>query len=421
MKGDSSPMLRAGLTERPFRAALKAARYKTLRDINELVVLHIIRERQPISRLSVAELAGMDPATVSRILQRLLRSGLVSEVASGPSTRSGGRKPRYVSLNPLKYSVIGVEIASRETFLALSDFTGQIQEFRRMPNTKDAEETVTAVAEEILGLIRRARRFDRFGGVGVGLIGLIDPEEGTILEGENLGWPEPIEVGKILRSKIKDVPIYYENAARLSAWGEIWFGSVRLSGIRDFVYIDINEGVGTGIIINGQLYRGSRNGAGEFGHICVDPRGPRCSCGSSGCLEAFASDLATIERYARKSGVPDASGIDMQLIVDLAKRGDAFAIESLKETARRLGLGLASVIYALNPEAIIIGGKIAEAWSLVEEEIRSACAERVSQPFLSATAFLPSRMPTRPSLMGAIGFVLAQNFALPQVPFSAAV
>ncbi len=394
---------------------LRPANHKVLRDINEVIVLNIIRERQPISRIAIAELSKLEPGTVTRILQGFLRNSLISEVGSGPSTPLGGRKPRYVSLNALKQCAIGLDIGARETALALSDFNGQIHDFRRISNTKDPGSTLTAAAAELASLMQRVNGYEEFGGVGVGLIGLVDSQEGIIWEGENLGWPVPVEVGKILRSKVPDVPFYFENNARLSVLGEIWFGTSRLSQVQNLVFIDVNEGVGTGVIIDGQLYRGYRNGAGEFGHVCIDPRGPKCSCGSYGCLEAFASDVATVERYAQKSGGPSAPPVDMKLIVDLANKGDAYAVATIRETAHYLGLGLAPIIYGLSPEKIVVGGTITQAWPLVEEEMWKACAERVSEPFRKNTTLVACSTRHKASLLGAISLVLAQNFAAPEI------
>ncbi len=394
---------------------LKSADHRVLRDINEVLVLNIIRERQPISRIAIAEMAGLEPGTITRIFQRFLRSGLISEVGSGPSTPAGGRKPKYVTLNPARQCAIGMDIGCHVTSLALCDFNGQIQDFRRIQNTRDPEETLSAAADELLALLERARAYQEFGGIGVGLIGLIDREEGVILEGENLGWPEPVEVGKILRSKVAGVPFFFENNARLAAMGEIWFGNARLSEIRNLVFLAVGEGIGTGIIIDGQLYRGHHNKAGEFGHICIDPKGPRCSCGSHGCLEVLASDVATVQRYLKKTGAHNGSHADMKLITDLAANGDAYAVAALRETAHYLGWGLAPILYALGPEVVVIGGDIVQAWPLVRDEIWNACAERVSQPFLNDTTLVPSKMQVSAGLMGAVSLVLVQNFAVPEI------
>jgi predicted NBD/HSP70 family sugar kinase len=381
-----------------------------LRDMNEILVLNIIREHQPISRIAIAEVTGFEPGTISRILQRFQANGLISEAGSGPSTPAGGRRPRYVTLNPAKRCAIGVDIAPRGSSLVLCDFNGQVQDLRRVPNT-GAETTLAAVATEIESLMQRLTQYDEFGGIGVGLVGLVDCEEGIIWEGQNLGWPEPIEVGKALRARIPNVPFYFDNAARLAAMGEIWFGHSRLTGVRNLVYVEVCEGVGTGIIIDGALYRGHHNGAGEFGHIPVEPDGPRCSCGSRGCLEVFAADPATIERYRRASG----QHLDIEPIVELALAGDAAAEQALLETAHYLGLGIAPIIYALCPEVIILGGPILRAWKLIEPEVWKGVAERISPPYVQHTTLVPSSMRVHSGLMGAVSLVLAKNFAAPDI------
>ena len=397
----------------------KTADHRILRDINEVIVLNIIRERQPIPRVSIAEITGLEEGTVSRIIHRFLRQGLVYESGVGASTPAGGRKPRFVHINPSKRCAIGIDVGPIETLLALSDLNGHLQRVKRIPNSRNPVQLLETVAEQTLVLTRQANPHSELGGVGVSLVGLVDHETGSMCEAQSLGWGKRIEVGNILKSKLGDIPLYFDNGARLSALGEIWFGTTHLSGFRDVVFIEVSEGIGTGIIVNGQLYRGSHNGAGEFGHVCVDSTGPKCACGSQGCLEVFASDLATVERFLTKSqlkpnGRSGHSKIDMAAIVEMARDGRPEAVEALQETAQYLGLGLAPIIYGLNPEAIVIGGTIAEAWDLVEQDIRTACAKRVSPLLLENTKIFPSTLHVRPSLMGAIALVLAQSFAAPK-------
>jgi len=397
----------------------KTADHRILRDINEVIVLNIIREQQPIPRVSIAEITGLEEGTVSRIIHRFLRQGLVYESGVGASTPAGGRKPRFVHINPSRRCAIGVDVGPVETLLALSDLNGRLQSLKRIPNTRHPVQLLESVADQIKVLARQVSPHSELGGVGVSLVGLVDHDTGTMCEAQSLGWGKRVEVGNILKSRLGDVPLYFDNGARLSALGEIWFGTTHLSGFRDVVFIDVGEGVGTGIIVNGQLYRGAHNGAGEFGHVCVDSTGPKCACGSEGCLEVFASDLATIERFLKKSQVkPNGrsvhSKVDMAVIVKMARDGRLQALEALRETAQYLGLGLAPIIYGLNPEAIVIGGTIAEAWDLVEGDIRQACARRVSPLLLENTKIFPSTLHVRPSLMGAIALVLAQSFAAPK-------
>ncbi len=400
----------------------RAADHSVLRDINEAIVINLIRERQPVSRVDIAGASGLEEGTISRIVQRFLKQGLVFESGVGPSTPAGGRKPRFLHINPTKRCAVGVEIGPQETLLALSDLNGHLHQLRRIPHSRQHMPFLAEVAAAIQDLIRFAKHYQEIGGVGVSLPGLLDVKEGVVLEGENLGWGGNIPVGAILRSGIKkEIPLYYENGARLCALGEIWFGTAHFPGFRDMVFVDVSEGVGTGIIINGQLYHGHQHGAGEFGHVCIDPAGPRCSCGSAGCLEALASDYATLERYRQKrQSAPDSNGLrtdvtDVATIVDLARNGDRTALATIQETGHYLGLGIAPILYGLNPEAVIIGGKIAEAWPLISGKVLDSLATRVSPAYRQATKILPSTLHIRPSLLGSIALVLAQDFSTPDI------
>jgi len=395
----------------------QTANHRVLRDINEVIVLNVIRERQPIPRVGIAEATGLEEGTISRIIQRFLRQGLVYESGVGASTPAGGRKPRFVHLNPTRTCAIGVDIGPIQTLLALSDLNGHLQSLKRIPHGRNPEQFLTTVADEILTLTREASRYSELGGVGVSLVGLVDIETGTVREGQNLGWGNSVEVGSVLRSRIgSKVPLYFDNGARLSALGEIWFGTTHLSGFRDIVFVEIDEGIGTGVILNGQLYHGFRNGAGEFGHVCVDSSGPKCSCGSYGCLEVFASDPVTVERFLKstRASRSSRSTVDIEHVVAKALDGQPEAVAAVKETARYLGLGLAPIIYGINPEAIVIGGKITAAWPLLEKDMLDSCSKRVSRLLLEPTKIFPSALHVRPSLMGAIALVLAQNFAAPK-------
>lgn len=158
-----------------------------LRDINEVLILNIIREKQPISRAAIAEISGLEPGSVTRILQRFVGNRIVNEAGTGPSSAAGGRRPRYVTLNAARQCAIGVEIGTRDTLLAISDLNGQIQDFRRVPTSTDQEATLARIADEIGSLLQRTTSYEEFGGVGVGLVGLIDQNEGVIRESQNLG------------------------------------------------------------------------------------------------------------------------------------------------------------------------------------------------------------------------------------------
>jgi predicted NBD/HSP70 family sugar kinase len=217
-----------------------------------------------------------------------------------------------------------------------------------------------------------------------------------------------------------DLPLYFDNGARLAALAEVWLGSHTSRPPQDLVFLDVSEGVGAGIVIRGQLYHGSLNGAGEFGHISLDQSGPLCSCGGRGCLEVFASDQATIARYRELCRAENClaeieNGITIEELIERGAAGNPRAIEAVRQTAGFLGRGLIPIIYSVNPEVIVLGGAITKAWEIIYPEIRRVLAAHVTRFYSSHVTIIPSTLGDKPSLAGAIALVLARAFTVPSL------
>ncbi len=399
---------------------LEPADHRVLRDLNEVMVLNVIRERQPISRIEIAELTGLEGGTVSRIVSRLLANSLVYEEGVAEASPRGGRKRRFLHIHPRKALAMGVDLRPSGCTIAVSDFTGKFIRSTEVRHFADPRLTTAAIARGIKKLLK-AFPDDDFEGIGVSLVGLVEPEEGRVLAGEGLGWGEDVPVGKMLREALKlDLPIYFENGSWLAALAEIWFGK-HARNPRDLVFLDIGEGIGAGIIINGQLYHGALHGAGEFGHIPLHPEGPVCSCGSRGCLEAYAADPATVSRYRqhrRKRGRSRErrnTATSIETVISRALRGEAEALAALQETAVYLGRGLVPVVYSLNPEVIVLGGAVTRAWGLIYKNMIRELSQRASRFYLDHLNIIPTTLVSRPSLVGAIALVLARSFAVPTI------
>lgn len=399
---------------------LAPANHRVLRDINEVMVLNVIREKQPISRIEIAELIGLEGSTVSKIVSRLVVGSFVYEEGVGEASPQGGRKKRYLHINPHKTCAIGVDFRQSGYTVALSDFRGSIQRSIDLPTCPNPQEAVVAISRVIKKLLRSCKG-ESVEGIGVSLVGLVDPVEGVVLAGEGLGWGENVPVGALLRRTLDmDIPMYFENGAWLGALAETWFGK-HARPPRNLVFLDIGEGIGSGIIIRGQFYHGSVNGAGEFGHIPLHPDGPSCSCGARGCLEAYASDPATVQRYeamcrSRRNG--KSAGVSGTTIADVIARAaerEPEAVASLEEKATYLGRGLMPVIYSLNPEVIVLGGPITRAWDLVHPIMIRELTQRISRFYLDHLTLIPTTLEDRPSLVGAIALVLARSFAVPNI------
>jgi predicted NBD/HSP70 family sugar kinase len=392
------------------------ATHQDLRDLNEVLVLNLVRERQPISRIDIAEWTGLEGSTVSKIVGRLIENEFIFEDGVGAASPQGGRKKRFLHLNPEKVYAIGVDLEPQRIMLALSDFSGRILRSLALDNDRDPQKALDGVARSIKKLLQSRQSRERVAGIGVSMVGLVDPKEGRILAGENLGWGDDVPVGSMLRSSLNlELPIYYDNGSRLAALAEIWFGKHARQQAQDLVFIDIGEGVGAGIVIQGQLYHGSLHGAGEFGHISLDPLGPVCNCGGRGCLEVFTSDQATLARYAelcRAEGMAAEVKRELSIaeLVDRGLKGNPRAIEALRQTATYLGRGMIPVIYSVNPEVIVLGGTIAKAWEIIYPEMRRVLAAQVTRFYSSHVSITPSTLDERPSLVGAIALVLARAF-----------
>jgi predicted NBD/HSP70 family sugar kinase len=216
--------------------------------------------------------------------------------------------------------------------------------------------------------------------------------------------------------------VQIENASNACALAHMWLVSQTGEGGADFAYVNVSDGVGVGLVVEGQLVRGHGHTAGEFGHISIDPRGPECLCGSVGCLEIFTSNLATIARCLGREPCAAESRrlfqnreITMAEVIERARAGDERARAAVVETGRHLGTGLAMIVNALNPARIIVGGEITAAWDLIRDELSSGVAFRALSPGAARTVIVPEQTSEHPRLRGAVALVAAPLFAAPRV------
>jgi len=379
----------------------QAARLNTIRDINRQIVLNYVREREPISRAEIARETELQRSTISAIVEDLKTEGLVEEVGEGEST--GGRRPTLLKLRAVGPIAIGVSITPTCTTVATSDLAGRVI---------DQEEFLTDADKTISQVIKVVREFTTrhqgsIEGVGVSLPGLVDPSTGNALYIPYFLWRD-LPISEMIADAV-GLPVVIDNDANAVALAELWFGRPEVNDARDFILVLVAEGVGTGIIFDGQVYRGQRGAAGEFGHMVIGRGAPvPCSCGSDDCWEAFSSERAAIARYLNLSGAPaETTFIE---VVDRALNGEADAKAALVETARHLGVGISNLIIGFSPEAVVVGGEIARAWDLIESALTETIANSVRRGLPSAR-ILPSTLGEKPTLRGALSLVLASKFA----------
>jgi predicted NBD/HSP70 family sugar kinase len=380
------------------------ARSNTIRDINRQIVLNYVRERGPISRAEIAHETALQRSTVSLIVEELRIEGLIEEV-SGEST--GGRPPILLSLRTADAVAIGVDLGTTRTIVATSDLAGRVLQQEQFETNPDAEKTTKEI-------IDRARKFirdnnDTIEGIGVSLPGLVDPD-GKELFIPGFNWRDLPLASQI--STATGLPVTMDNDANAAAQAELWFGRPEIREVRDFILVLVEGGVGTGIVFDGQVYRGENGAAGEFGHMTIGRDAPvACASGSRECWEAFASERSALARYKSLSeGRNGAATINFGKLIDLALTSDGAARTALKETGYFLGIGIANLIRGLAPQAVIVGGPIVRAWPVIATDIRATVEATICRG-LPTTRIIASTLGPEPTLMGALSLVLASKFA----------
>jgi len=379
-----------------------------LREANERLVLNSIRQNPCASRSDLARITGLSRSSVTFIVNRLVRKKVVCEERMENHSQVG-RRPTPLRLRADAMMAVGVEISLSGARVALADLTGNMVRQKMVAWHPNPDLFLEKIHEAIRGIIEPLSP-KQILGVGVGLPGFLDRATGKVIAAENFDW-FGVEAGNLLRKKLA-CPFYFENTARLSALAEMWFCDGNRKPLRDFVFVTMRGGLGTGVMINGQILRGASSGAAEFGHTTLYAHGRRCPCGNTGCWEQYASDLALRRRYAERCGeaVRDPAAAEPEAIVAMAREGDAIALRVLRETAHDAGMGFVNLIMALNPEAIIVGDYLAEGWDLVEDIVWAEVRKRVPAYYLTAVRILPSKHALDSSLLGAVALVFAQFF-----------
>ena len=384
---------------------------KVLRGINRAMILSIIREQQPISRVNIARLTGLNKSTVSSIISELLQEDLIFEQVN--EDQNIGRNPINLFLKLGKYFVGAINIDSSITRFAIVDIDGSIQGVSNIEtNSKDPAGFVKVCVEEIKRLSGELK-IKRLEGLGVSIAGIVDSENLTVNFAPNLGW-EDFNIGKLLKELLPNIKnIAVENDAKSSALAELRFGEYDID-LSNFVFLSIGQGIGSGIVIENKIMNGEFHASGEFGHMVIFEGGQLCSCGNNGCWEAYASDRAIVNRYlAKKHGkVYHAVDFIAQDIIDLAKKKDEVAVDILRQIGCYLGLGIANIIKAIDPHAIIIGGKITQVWDIIYPEINSIVLQRSFFGKKKDIKILPtSIINVSPRLMGAAALAIEEIFS----------
>ncbi|PYS73605.1 MAG: hypothetical protein DMF69_04355 [Acidobacteria bacterium] len=380
------------------------ARSDTIRFINRQIVLNYVREKEPISRAEISHETALQRSTVSLIVEELKTLGLVYET-EGEST--GGRPPTLLRLRAAGCLAIGVDLGTAHTTVATGDLVGRVIKREIFETDPDREITLRRIATCIQSQMLSEPAIE---GIGISLPGLVDFETGTALFIPHFKWRNWSIASDL--SQLTGVPVTVDNDANAAGLAELWLGRPEIRDVRDFIMVLVEDGLGTGIIFDGQVYHGMDGGAGEFGHMTIGKGAPvACAAGSDECWEAFASERAALARYSQRTLTNGQGRPNFERLIDLAFEGDQVAVDALVETAHYLGLGISNVSKGLSPQAVILGGQIARAWPLIADELRTTIERSSVCRGLSSAPAYASTLGEDTRLMGALSLVLAGKFA----------
>ncbi|MNU53340.1 N-acetylglucosamine repressor [compost metagenome] len=384
-----------------------------VKQINSSIVLDLIRTHSPISRAAVSVKSGLNKGTVSNLVNQLIENGLVEEMGQGES--SGGRKPVMLSFNQRAGYAIGVDLRIDMASAVLTDLQGNI--VQQVESTLESIEPhlVYATLSRMIHELIASAPESHYGvvGIGVGVPGIVD-DSGNVLFAPNLHWNN-VNLGARLREEFQ-IPAVIDNEANAGAQGEKEFGA---GTDRDhLIYISVSHGIGTGMVINKDIYKGASGYSGEAGHTTIEADGKQCSCGNYGCWELYASERALLEearqsdalKEAAQSYFPDGDDLRLEHLVQLAGSGNEEARLLFKNNGRFLGIGIANIINIFNPELIIIGNRIALAEAWIADEIRETVANRALPYHKDKVHIEFSHLNMGATVIGAASLALAQFF-----------
>jgi predicted NBD/HSP70 family sugar kinase len=371
----------------------------SLREANRARIVDAIKKHGGLTQVELAGVTGLSPATVSNIVKELSASNVLHTT---PTTQSG-RRAQYVTLAHALGLVVGVHFSTRHMRIALADVAHTVVAEHHLPLAKDHRadnelDRTTLLIADMLDNLKAS--MSEVLAVGIAIPAPMDRKTGTIARSGILrGW-DGIPVAEVMERRLKR-PVFVDNAANLGALAELRLGAAR--GKSEAIYIDLGDGIGAGLILNGQLYRGFNGSAGEFGHTTIIENGPLCRCGNRGCLEAIAGGYAILEDLK-----PSHGNLKLNDVVTKAMGGDAGCVRALAEAGRHVGVAAANLSNLFDPERLVVGGELSRAGEILIGPIRHALERSVIVDEQSMPDIVQGQLGARAATLGAVAFAIDQ-------------
>lgn len=397
-----------------FRRATRS----TPREINRKIVLNLVREHEPLSRADLARRMHVGRGMITQLVDGLIQDGILLEGAVANAPR--GRKPTLLHVRTRDQYAIAVDVRFSHTWLALCDLDGRQVAMESFPTQLSPDVLVDELVVRVKRLLRD-HAVPECEGIGIVVPGMIHRRTGQILNSPQLGWR-----GVEIRERLAEgtgMRVFIENAPIACALAHMWLPPFGGGEPDNFAYVTVSDGVGVGVVEDGEVFRGHGDTAGEFGHLPLSLDGPRCMCGLQGCLEAYTSNVATLARYfgvdpyeAESRERLRQSGFTLDDLIARMRSGDDRARKAIMETAHYLGIGLAGMVTALSPARILVGGEITGAWDVIQDVIAERIRERTLTEAAAETPVTAvAQAGGTPRLRGATALLVARKFAAPRV------
>jgi len=396
---------------------MQAANREITKAINQFNILNAIRRSGLISRVEIAQLTGQSRAAVTNVTAHLIEEGTILEKQTKPSG-SRGRRRVMLALNPSAAFVVGVKLSAFQLSFAVTNMQADVISSLTVPVRigKRSAEFVTDLMEEgIRHCVAKAKLgMEMISGIGVGIPGFVDSRKGITY------WSPLYRQGNsYLKDLIQDrfkIPTYIENDANTVTLAEQWFGEGM--GVDNFIVVTVEHGVGMGIVVNGQIYRGERGIGAEFGHLVIRPGGEPCRCGKRGCIESYVADYKVLEAgvKAAQEGLwkyEDISSLTIEDLTDLAAKGEPVLKEIFRHSGEILGLGISGLIQVFNPKKIIIAGEGVRAGKLLFEPMHKIIETNTSTELLESLEIIIQKWQDTDWARGAASLVLQELYKSP--------
>ncbi|RNB88520.1 ROK family transcriptional regulator [Brevibacillus nitrificans] len=370
---------------------------------NKQMILDIIKKQRPISRAEITKITKMSATSIGRFVSELCEEGFIRETNL---TSSGlGRKAVMLDIEPGAIYSIGVDIEKKRISFGLMDFSETVTVYRRvdyLAQKSTPGETAELICREIRAMVEEQNLpYEKVIGIGIGVPGVINYEQGIVQFSATLGWKN-VAFAKRIEAELQ-IKTVIDNDLKVKILSEYLYGSAK--GSNKTALIGIGTGIGSALIINGEVFRGGSNSAGELGHTTLDPNGNLCDCGKRGCLQTYVDENSLIMEARRVSDITD-----VRQVYAAARNHERWAKEIVWRTALYIGITINNIVCMYNPDTVILSGDLIENYREIVDLVEEHSEQVIWEPFRGTFKVIPSELRGDAIVMGA-GALAMQHFA----------